>query len=308
MKKIVWLILALILFPAAGLRAEEQARLFPVKKDGKWGYIDRAGKIVIKPQFEDALILIEGLGPVKKDGKWGYVDKSGKIVIQPQFIEARPFSEGLAAVNPLGLKWGYLDASFARTGKLATEAKYEEAGRFSQGLAIVEFGTGLGLFCGYINKSGSFAFKGNFIECLPFSEGIALVEFRSAGYYLIDSTGKNVEAFDYGFYPIGATSEQLVPVDQKGPAKYGYYDLKQKQAAIPTRFDKVKSFSEGFAPVKEGGKWGYIGKDGNYAIPAQFDDAFEFQDGIAMVKTGTKIGYVDHAFGVTGKFVWEPSE
>ena len=31
--------------------------------------------------------------------KYGFIDKSGKVVIEPQFDDAEPFSEGLAKVQ-----------------------------------------------------------------------------------------------------------------------------------------------------------------------------------------------------------------
>ncbi|MDJ0515966.1 MAG: WG repeat-containing protein [Trichodesmium sp. MO_231.B1] len=40
----------------------------------------------------------EGLAAVKKDGKWGYIDKTGKIVIPYQFDDAYGFQQGLAKV------------------------------------------------------------------------------------------------------------------------------------------------------------------------------------------------------------------
>jgi hypothetical protein len=46
-------------------------------------------------------------------GRWGYIDKSGKLVIQPQFDNARPFSLDLAPVQ-VGSAWGYVN----REGKL----------------------------------------------------------------------------------------------------------------------------------------------------------------------------------------------
>ncbi len=59
--------------------------------------------IVIQPQFEqaDSFSLSDGsaLARVKVAGKWGYIDKTGKVVIQPQFDEADSFSEGLALVR-----------------------------------------------------------------------------------------------------------------------------------------------------------------------------------------------------------------
>ena len=65
----------------------------------KYGFIDKSGKVVIEPQFDDADLFSEGLVLVEKDGKWGFIDKSGKVVIEPQFDDAEPFSEGLAKVR-----------------------------------------------------------------------------------------------------------------------------------------------------------------------------------------------------------------
>ncbi len=42
----------------------------------------------------------EELLPFEKDGKWGYVNQKGKIVIEPQFIEAKPFDGDYAIVLP----------------------------------------------------------------------------------------------------------------------------------------------------------------------------------------------------------------
>ena len=39
------------------------------------------------------------LFPVFEHGKWGYIDKTGKIVISPAYLDAYPFSEGLAFVQ-----------------------------------------------------------------------------------------------------------------------------------------------------------------------------------------------------------------
>jgi hypothetical protein len=54
--------------------------------EGKWGYIDKSGKMVIEPQFENALFFSGGLAHVSPltgeeiRGMWGYIDKSGQFV------------------------------------------------------------------------------------------------------------------------------------------------------------------------------------------------------------------------------------
>lgn len=59
---------------------KESSGLFPVYQNGKRGYIDKTGKIVINPQFDDARHFTEGLASVNIGDKWGYIDKAGKIV------------------------------------------------------------------------------------------------------------------------------------------------------------------------------------------------------------------------------------
>ena len=69
-----------------------------VKKNGKWGFIDTGGEVMIGFMFDDALSFGQHLAAVKQGGLWGYVSLNGKIVIEPGFIEAKSFSNGSAPV------------------------------------------------------------------------------------------------------------------------------------------------------------------------------------------------------------------
>ena len=62
---------------------EEKVGLFPVRVNGKAGFIDKTGKPVIKPQFDDTYGFHEGLAQVKIGDKWGYIDKTGRYVWKP---------------------------------------------------------------------------------------------------------------------------------------------------------------------------------------------------------------------------------
>ncbi len=74
--------------------------LFPIRIEGRWGYINREGEVVVDPQFDDATPFQEGLGRIRvgdeDTGGYGFVDATGTVVISPQFAWANPFSEGLA--------------------------------------------------------------------------------------------------------------------------------------------------------------------------------------------------------------------
>lgn len=45
---------------------------------------------------------------VKISGKWGYIDKTGKLSIKPQFDTANSYHNGLALVG-IGDKSSYID-------------------------------------------------------------------------------------------------------------------------------------------------------------------------------------------------------
>lgn len=74
--------------------------IIAVSKDGKWGFAQSNGKILIEPVYEDARSFSNGLAAVKKDGKWGFIDRDGNLVIDYQFSNAGYMSaEGICPVR-----------------------------------------------------------------------------------------------------------------------------------------------------------------------------------------------------------------
>ena len=63
----------------------------------------------VKPKYEEVGLLWHNARmPVKRDGKWGYIDPTGKEIIAPIYEEAQEFSrDGLAGVKLKG-HWGYI--------------------------------------------------------------------------------------------------------------------------------------------------------------------------------------------------------
>ena len=87
-----------------------------VKVNGLWGFIDRSGQIVIRPQFVDAGMFREGLAPVAVQGPrkraYGFIDRSGRFVIQPQYDGAREFNKGLAQIIVLNSQGEFQKAGY----------------------------------------------------------------------------------------------------------------------------------------------------------------------------------------------------
>jgi len=72
-----------------------------VADESGWYYIDRSNQFVIKPMLYDngPDYFSDGLSRFVKDGKYGYFDEFGKIVIEAQYDFAWPFKNGKAQVG-----------------------------------------------------------------------------------------------------------------------------------------------------------------------------------------------------------------
>jgi hypothetical protein len=76
----------------------EAGGLARIKVGGKYSYIDKSGKAVIKPQFDDHYSegFSEGLVSIKVNEKWGFINKQVDFVIKPQYDYVGNFSGELA--------------------------------------------------------------------------------------------------------------------------------------------------------------------------------------------------------------------
>ena len=263
---------------------------------GRYGYVNRAGKFVLEPQYEQALPFSDFIAAVKKDGKWGYINGEGKFVIEPRFENAFLFSDGAAAVEENG-KWGFIN----RGGRFLVEPKYESAGIFRQGLAAVRWDEKWGFISkdgemvvppkfeqvyffsedragaqvnglwGYIDRTGIFTVPPKYAEALPFSQGLAAVniggkrednEFTGGVWNFVDPQGKVI------------IDEVMISaaLPQKGaPSRVGT-DGRQDTTA---KIEAVENgFRDGKARVRigsrllngdsQGPSWGYIDLRGNW--------------------------------------------
>ncbi len=182
----------------------ESASLTRSEKDEKWGFVDKSGYFVIKPQFDWASNFSEGLAAVMVGNKYGFIDETGAIVIKPRYTDFGRFSEGLARVKVDGLtvshsvstrlrelsndNWRYID----RFGNTVLKLKAGSVGDFSEGLAFVSIIKEDDNFrCGYVDRQGQWVIEPRFLICEPFSNGIAKIMLNGELRW-IDRDGKFV--------------------------------------------------------------------------------------------------------------------
>jgi hypothetical protein len=227
---------------------------------------------MIKPMFDAALPFCEGLAGVQIGNKFGFIDKSGKLVIKPQFPLVGNFSDGLApALIPgapvpvpeghtpghspendwlTGSKYGFID----KTGTFVIKPEYtlraNSGQRFLTGFmcsdssggtciaarvhpesfdALVSFSEGLapvqrGAKFGFIDTTGAIVIEAKFDEVSPFSDGLSFV--KSGGHsWFIDKKGQTALKPNAPFCEF---SEGLAAVEIDAPKKIVQHKSKRK--------------------------------------------------------------------------------
>ena len=296
-RSILLLICLTVLFASfVGAQEKQSSALFVVTVDGKQGYIDKTGKIVIKPQFHGAGEFYEGLAIVGtfENDKAGFIDETGKFAIEPQFDNAQDFSEGLAAVGfgEYGLhdgsehKTGFID----KTGKIVIEPKFKDACSFSEGLAVVK---DKGKF-DFIDKNGKVVIPLIYDAAFEFSEGLAVIK-SNGKYGYVDKTGKIIiepryveaDSFSEGLAvvktkeTVDANGYESIFQD-KDNAFYNYIDRTGK--IVLSDFNSASSFSNGLARIYKNGNNEVINKTGKVVITPKFSiEEFDFVEGLAKV-------------------------
>jgi hypothetical protein len=89
------LILALFLaFTLPVFAQTDDMSLIPYRKGDLWGYATPDKTIIVNPEYEEANLFSEGFASVKKGGKFGYINREGKVVIPFKFFTAKRFHYG----------------------------------------------------------------------------------------------------------------------------------------------------------------------------------------------------------------------
>lgn len=316
---------------------------------GGYGFMDKTGRLIIPGNYDLAANFSDGLAAVKKDGKWGYINQQGRIVISLRYNEwAGAFHDGMARVAPdknttqfidtTGKVLLELDESIWNAGKFSEgllfanlpgpgavvrqpghvgdEAVDEDVGfdqtvgyvdrrfkfviqmdaelpggvwflhgkEFHDGMAAVAIGHQSGTLWGFISRDGRLAIESKFVEVHPFSEGLAAVSPRTESFQkwgFVDRTGEMV-----------IQSQFLQALD--------FHD--GKAAVLVPLDDDTATTRPGESPL---GKWGFIDKQGKLIIEPRFYRATSFKNGLARVADNPwSHGYINES----GEYVWRLDE
>ncbi len=107
-----------------------------VEEKGKYGYIDRECNIAIEPQYEAAQSFSENLAAVKTNGLWQFIDHDNQVVIAPRYGAARPFKGSTADAWLPGVGWQVIDKS----GTLVYFVSQKTADEYARAQSLLEAG------------------------------------------------------------------------------------------------------------------------------------------------------------------------
>ena len=245
---------------------------------GKYGLLDRTGKITIETKYE----LLEALDNpsyfrFRKEGRYGVIDADGRIIVPAEYDYIGGMAEDVIVARANGL-YGCFD----KNGKVVVPFEYEEIREYVGGQARIR----LMQRFGFIDKVGNIVVAPFSDEVENFTEGLALVTIKNKlGFVNPQGDWVAVPMYDDAC----AFSGGLAYVSHNG--KYGYID-KTGTFVIPMQYDKATAFNQTYemACVSLNGKWGIISKDGKVVVPIEYDAVEISADGFVSIKSGGKYG------------------
>ena len=203
---------------------------------GRWGFIDRAGRVLGDERFDDAEPHREGLAQVRRGDRWGYVDEKGQVVGELRFESAFPFDGGMACVVLPGGRASFVNRQLALLGE-----GWRTAFAPTEGIGVFETDEGKR---GFVDAEGRFLGDSPFDGAFDFSEGTAPAR-KGKRWGYVDTDGR--WAIEPRFDEAHQFSEGLAPV-RKG-AVWGYID-RRGEVVVEPRFEQTFLFCDGFALVK----------------------------------------------------------
>jgi hypothetical protein len=284
--------------PPCGVVTEDEGPpLYPLPRDGKWGYVTRDGVWAIEPRWKYAEPFSEGRAAVDHGNLWGVINKRGDYVLEPVL---RSSSCSVSTGNP--------------------DSCQSPLQKFSQGCSKANVQNDGSPHPFFVDRDGRFwlhdglpgALSGmNIWDFGSFSGGRAWFQAIGEGlkesYGWIDSRGKVVLKDE--FSGAGEFVDGTAPASSGGDF-WGFIDL-DGNPVLPTKwkFASARPFSEGMAAVRiDVFTWMYISRDGividkvTFKFPEKdrpgaagehgiISKAGSFHDGLAPVER--KWGYLD---------------
>lgn len=243
--------------------------------NGKYGFINENGEMVIKAIYEHVEKFSCGRAYVVLGGEGYYIDAKGNIINKTPLdynyvsVEEHVYKNNYAVVSKDGL-YGLMDIN----GNFAVQPIYYRLGEVSDN-GLIAFQRTKDSKKGYINTNGDVVLQENYDATGTFYKGVACVGIgQSAGYGAINTKGEWIIQPTYaGLYGIDG-KERLQFETTTGEIKYGMMDY-NGDIKLPSIYNWVNSVDDcDLICVNEKAKCGFVDVSGNQVIPCTYDYAY----------------------------------
>lgn len=164
----------------------------------EYALINKYGKILYKYPYPSVGNVGDGLLAYKEkeDGKFGYIDLKGTVIIPPRYTFAQPFEHGHAVVNMVedyNDKYGLID----KEGRFPISPTYNDIhllgrNRAAVGIPIKEGASYYGSKFALATTEGTILTDFKFLSILEFKEGVASVTTGMETFFIMKN-GKNAK-------------------------------------------------------------------------------------------------------------------
>lgn len=214
-----------------------------MKSNGKYGYADTLGQVVVPPAYDDAADFGNGhavVGRKAGDGRmlYGLIDRSGRVVVPLEWERLGGVRDG-GCVARTGTA-AEREFSLADTLGYVRSLGYDYCSDFSNGLARV----GVGAYVEKENVAGitlrdAYEFRGKFGYIAPDGRIVIPVQFDDARDFAQDGLAPVGDLQDGGKYGHAAASIS----DAAGRKRFGIVANNGK-VILPFEYDHIAIFSE----------------------------------------------------------------
>ena len=244
-----------------------------IKNNGKFGFIDQNGKLVIDYKYAGATDFIDGYARVSNGNYWAIINTKGER-ISDWYEKIDPFKGNVAIVHKLG-NIGFIN----KEGKFSGQW-YQEIQPLDYGMFKVKRYDKYAL----ANQDGYLVTQW-FDDIGEYKNGFIKVRKNDKYTYL-----NNIGAMVIGWFDqLGDVKDGIIKIENGN--QYGFYNV--ESFYISPFYDYLGDFVEGFAIVGKEGKYTFVNKRGKQLFPFEMDTCYNFSGGLAKVTKNNKAAYIN---------------
>jgi hypothetical protein len=266
MPRLKHLTIILLIF-ISGCSVGQQDLRFKIVENGKVGYIDQEGKVVIQPVYLNGADFSEGLAAVRLNGKYGFIDISGNWIIPAKYDFSTSFEFGFASA--------YIDGEVQLIDKrgqcVLKNSNYRFINLISQNRAIV------------VTKKSKYE----------------LIDIPT-GKNLLKQSLDRISEFSDGVAVVFAEKESK----KAYTSDYGVIDTNGRFIVSMGKYSEIKNFRNGYSLVDNYGEKneeesfeGVIDTKGTLLFKRPKNDQSylfkDFNDGLAVINFKNHSGYIN---------------